>query len=68
MTSQHLSFRDSIATMDQYPLHFACKETDRLAKNLTSFGNTYRERIVYMGPRYTNSYQAFKNYSKREIT
>ena len=52
--------------MEQYPLHFACKETDRIAKHLTSFGNTFQESIVYMGPRYTNSYQLFKSYSKNE--
>ena len=65
MAGYYQSFKATVSSSGgQYPLHFACPDNDRVAKHLTSFGNTYPEKIVYMGQRHTNSYSAFKAYAK----
>lgn len=46
------------------PLFFTNKTADLLSKSLTSFGNQLPYRVVYMGPRYTSNFKAFKSYSR----
>lgn len=35
-----------------------------LSKSLTSFGHVQKYRVVYMGPRHTSNYKAYKAYCR----
>lgn len=53
-----------IPKLKQFPLIFVNHHVDMLTKSLTTFGNTFNYRVVYMGPRHTSNMKIFKNYCK----